>query len=120
DRYIGKAVTYFVDQSMYDLLSRIPAEERNGDLRLVKTPADLALAILASVSEPSYFDPVTETNPSKLLVGTEPGDLGPTVTRSYCGGMFMAMPVQDIRRMVPGLRVMGTGPCGGCPAPASP
>lgn len=111
DRYIGKAVTYFVDQTMYDLLSQIPAEERTGDLRLVKTPADLALAILASGSEPSYFDPMPESNPSKLVVDRQPGDLGTSVTRTYCGGMFMTMPAQDIRRMLPSVRVMGTGWC---------
>jgi hypothetical protein len=109
DRYIGKAMTYFVDQSMFDLLSRIPVEERTGDLRLVTTSADLAMAILASASEPTYFLPVVERDPSKLMTRDELGDLGTTTERRYCGGMFMMMPAQDIRRVLPGLRVFGTG-----------
>jgi hypothetical protein len=107
--YIGKAVTFFVDRSLYDLLQQIPPSERMADLRLMETPADIAEGILASVSEPTYFQPIAETNPEKLLCGDTPGDLGVVRRRSYCGGFLVSMPAQDVRRMLPSLRVMGTG-----------
>jgi hypothetical protein len=109
DRRIGKAVTFFVDQSLYDVLRQIPAHERVADLRLVTTPADLALAIMASVSEPTYFDPVPDPEPGKVLALDRPGDLGNIRQRIYYGGYIMHMPAQDVRRMLPGIRVMGTG-----------
>ncbi|MGC3972541.1 MAG: hypothetical protein QM775_35895 [Pirellulales bacterium] len=40
DRRIGRAVTFFVDRSMYALLSQLPPEERTADLRLVETAAE--------------------------------------------------------------------------------
>jgi len=109
DAYIGKACTCFVDQSMYNLLSRIPAAERLWDLRLVKTPADLALAIQASTAEPSYFPPVPEMDYSKLLTGDVLGQAGNTRRRSYAGGFIISLVAQDARRMLPELRVLGTG-----------
>lgn len=107
--YIGKACTCFVDQSMFDLLKRIPEAERLCDLRLVKTPADLALAIQASVAEPSYFPPVPEIDYQKLYVGDNLGQAGNTHRRSYVGGFIMSLTAQDARRMLPSLRVLGTG-----------
>lgn len=107
-RYIGKACTFFVDQTMFDLLSQIPPEERIADLRLMLTPRDVAVAILASASEPTYFDPVLEPELQKLTVGTQLGDTGNTTRRVYCGGWMMMMPVQDVRRMLPAARVLGT------------
>jgi len=107
--YIGKAVTFFVDRSLYELLKQIPPSERMADLRLMETPADIAEGILASVSEPTYFRPIAETNPEKLLCGDTEGDLGVVRRRSYCGGFLVSTPAQDIRRMLPALRVMGTG-----------
>ena len=107
--YIGKACTYFVNRAMYDLLRRVPAAERQGDLRLLETPADLALAIEASVSEPSYFKPVVEIAPAKLTSRTAFGDLGNTRRRSYCGGFIMPLIGQDVRRSLPHVRIMGTG-----------
>ncbi|HEX4132097.1 MAG TPA: hypothetical protein VHZ24_18850 [Pirellulales bacterium] len=106
--HVGKACTYFVDRTMFDLLRQIPAEERLGDLRLVETPADLALAILASSAEPTYLDPVPETDYEKLLIGSQSGGQGQSVRRSYCGGFIMPLVAQDIRRALPGLHVMGT------------
>jgi hypothetical protein len=109
DAYIGKACTCFVDQTMFDLLSRIPAAERLWDLRLVKTPADLALAIQASTAEPSYFPPVPEMDYAKLLTGDVLGQAGNTRRRSYVGGFIVPLVAQDARRMLPSLRVLGTG-----------
>lgn len=109
DRRIGKAATFFVDRSMYDLLRRVPAEERLADLRLMESPADIALAILASTSEPTYFDPVEETETAKLTTADRPGDLGCSWRRIYCGGFIMPLAAQDTRRMVPGIRVLGSG-----------
>lgn len=106
---IGKALTYFVDRTMYELLSRIPPEERLGDLRLLETPADLALAIRASAAEPTYFDPVEETDYSKLRSGDELGTRGNSRKRKYAGGFIMPLVAQDVRRMLPSIRVLGTG-----------
>jgi hypothetical protein len=106
---IGHAVTYFVDASMYELLRRIPAEERQADLRLMTTAADVALAIMASTSEPTYFDPVVDPDPSKILAWEQPGDLGNVRRRVYYGGYIVAVPAQDVRRMLPGIHVFGTG-----------
>jgi hypothetical protein len=108
-RRIGKAATFFVDASMYSLLSRIPEEERTADLRLMKDAKDIATAILASVAEPSYFPSVVEREPNKIL----PSDTHPFPStirqRSYTGGYVISIPGQDVRRMLPGIRVLGTG-----------
>ncbi len=107
--YIGKALTYFVNRSMYDLLQQIPVHERTGDLRLVETPRDLMVAIMASVSEPSYFDPYPDPEPNKLLLSTPHGESCTMGRRSYCGGAFSNLPAQDVRRTLPDIRVLGTG-----------
>ncbi len=107
--YIGKALTYFVNRPMYDLLQRIPVEERTGDLRLVETPRDLMVAIMASVAEPSYFDPYPEPESNKLSFSTPHGLSTSTRRRSYCGGAFSNMPAQDVRRALPDIRILGTG-----------
>lgn len=109
DRRIGRAVTFFVDRSMHDLLGRIPAEERLGDLRLMTTAADVALAILASASEPTYFDPVVDPRPERILVADRRNLLDAVRRRTYYGGYIISMPAQDVRRMLPGVRVLGTG-----------
>ena len=109
DRRIGKAATFFVDRSMYELLRQVPAAERLADLRLMDSPADLALAIEASASEPTYFDPIEEPEPAKLMTGDLPGDLGCSRRRIYCGGFIMPLGAQDTRRMLPGIRVLGSG-----------
>jgi hypothetical protein len=109
DRRIGRAVTFFVDRSMHDLLSRIPPEERLGDLRLMTTAADVALAILASASEPTYFDPVVDPQPDKILPADRANLLETVRRRTYYGGYIISMPAQDVRRMLPGVRVLGTG-----------
>lgn len=108
-RRIGKAVTFFVDPSMYALLSRIPEEERTADLRLMTDANDVATAILASVAEPSYFPPVVESKPNKLLASQSHPFASTIRQRSYTGGYIISMPGQDVRRMLPGIRVLGTG-----------
>jgi hypothetical protein len=107
--YIGKACTYFVDETMFELLRRIPAEERLGDLRLVRNAEDMALAIVASCAEPTYIAPVPETDYSKLMVGDKLGDAGNSIRRSYCGAFVMPVVAQDVRRMLPSLHVFDTG-----------
>lgn len=109
DRRIGHSTTYFVDQSMFDLLSRIPPNERTADLRLMKDASDMALAITASISEPTYFDPVVDPHPERIVTSGPPGDLGCSRTRNYYGGYLNPLPAQDVRRMLPGIRVFGTG-----------
>jgi predicted acylesterase/phospholipase RssA len=108
-RRIGKAVTFFVDASMYALLSQIPDVERTADLRLMTTAEDVATAILASVSEPSYFPTVIEQQPDKILSSAEEPLSATIRQRSYIGGYIISTPAQDVRRMLPGIRVLGTG-----------
>lgn len=108
-RRIGKAATFFVDASMYSLLSRIPEEERTADLRLMKDAKDIATAILASVAEPSYFPSVTEPEPNKIFASDTHPFASTIRQRSYTGGYVISMPGQDVRRMLPGIRVLGTG-----------
>ena len=106
---IGRAMTFFVDQSMYDLLSQIPAAERQADLRLMTDAADVALAILASASEPTYFPAVDDPQPEKILAA-DAAAVGELVRRrTYYGGYIVSLPAQDVRRMLPGIRVLGTG-----------
>ena len=109
DRRIGHSSTFFVDQSMFDLLSRIPSNERTADLRLMQDAADVALAIMASTSEPTYFDPVVDPNPEKILTDGQIGELGCSRKRTYYGGYLNPLPAQDVRRMLPGIRVLGSG-----------
>jgi len=108
-KYVGKMCTYFIDETTYRQLSQIPEEERLADLRLMTEPADLALAILASASEPTYFMPAKETRPGKLMAGEKLGDLGNVKRRSYCGGFIMPVVAQDIRRVQPQLFTFNTG-----------
>lgn len=107
--YIGKSCTFFVDRSMYELLRQVPENERIADLRLMENAADLALAILGSVSEPTYFDPIEEREPAKVLSSGAPGDLGVVKRRTYCGGFLISLPAQDVKRMLPAIRVSGSG-----------
>jgi hypothetical protein len=109
DRRIGKAVTFFVDSSLYALLGKIPVGERQADLRLMENASDVALAILASVSEPTYFPAVVEPQLTKILDDAENPIASTIGRRSYLGGYLISMPAQDVRRMLPGIRVLGTG-----------
>jgi hypothetical protein len=108
-KYVGKACTYFCDQTMFDQLRQIPESERLGDLRLMTGPEDLALALLASASEPTYFNPVADWDTTKLLIGEQLGDLGNIRRRSYCGGFIMPVVAQDIRRVQPQLFTFNSG-----------
>lgn len=108
--YIGRACTYFASKEMFEVLAEIPFEQRLCDLRLTDDPESLALAIRASAAEPTYFYPIEDPTPSKLLVGKGPlGDLGLSKKRSYWGGFVMPMVAGDIRRRLPHLRVLGSG-----------
>lgn len=107
--YIGRACTYFASRDMYDVLQRVPEEERLCDLRLTDDAESLALAIRASAGEPTYFAPIADPNPAKLLLTGKGGQTSTTVNRSYWGGFVMPMVAQDIRRALPHLRVLGSG-----------
>jgi hypothetical protein len=61
--------------------------------------------VRASVSEPSYFPRVRETNTEKLL--TRPNVS--VKTRDYWGGFSMQLVGQDIRRLLPSAYVYGSG-----------
>lgn len=107
-RNLGKACTYFVDRQMMGLLQAVPREELLCDLRLVETNAEMRMAILASVSEPTYFHPLVDPNPSKIIPSGL-GNLDAPARRSYWGGAIMDVPVHDIKRALPGLYTFSTG-----------
>lgn len=65
--------------------------------------------ILASASEPSYFAPVVDPNPQKILSANEQNILESVRRRTYYGGYIITLPAQDVRRMLPGVHVLGTG-----------
>lgn len=109
-KYIGKSCTYFASPEMYEVLALVPNEERLCDVRLVDSPLGMATAIRASAAEPTYFPPVEEPEPVKLLTSDgKAGELGTTLKRQYWGGFVMPMVAQDIRRSLPHLTVVGTG-----------
>lgn len=101
---IGKACTYFVDDSLFRSLSALKPEERLCDLRRINTPEDLLMAIRASVSEPTYFAPVTDHNPGAIQSA-----YGVISKRVYNGGYVFMSPVQDIKRVMPDAALFGTG-----------
>lgn len=109
DRRIGHALTYFVDRATLELLQQVPAEERSADLRLVESPADIALAMQASLAEPTYFDPIPEPDLRQVLAHRALGDLEGIQRRTYFGGYLSPLAVQDLRRMLPDTYVLGTG-----------
>lgn len=104
-RYLGRACTYFVDPVMHERLSQMSNQERLCDLRLVENAEDMRVAILASISEPTYFPLVKERTPEKLQV-TE-GEL--RKSRYYGGGLVMPAVTQDVRRVFPESYLLGTG-----------
>ena len=108
--YLGKGCTYFVDQTLFDLMSGVPYEQRLCDLRLMKDGRDLRLALQASTAEPTYFYPVPEPDVTAFAPGDR--DKEPSLatnTRAYSGGFLLPTVAQDIRRILPDIYVMGTG-----------
>jgi hypothetical protein len=75
------------------------------------------MALLATAAEPTYFDPIAEWQPAKLMIGSQLGDLGNIRRRSYCGGFIMPVVAQDIRRVQPQLFTFNSGG-GDLPLPA--
>lgn len=107
--HIGKACTYFCDERTHALLALLPSDERLADLRLVRDAADIAVAIQASLAEPTYFHPFAEPDPAKLTVGDAALTRAASRRRTYCGGFIMPVVAQDLRRMLPAAHVVGTG-----------
>jgi hypothetical protein len=103
-KLMGKACTYFVNAEMATILHRLPAEERLCDLRYIRTSADLRLAVIASISEPTYFPSVPEPDPKQLE-----SVYGTVEKRTYLGGFVMNSAVQDVKRAAPDAWVVGTG-----------
>jgi hypothetical protein len=91
------------------MLSKIPSSERLGDLRLVNTAADLAIAVQASTAEPTYYKEVEETDYSKLMIGDQLGDKGNCQRRLYSGCFILPVVAQDLRRVLPKAYVYSTG-----------
>ncbi|NDE15868.1 hypothetical protein EBZ80_13145, partial [bacterium] len=105
---LGRACTYFVDKQMMEILRAVPRSALLCDQRLVETNADMRMAVLASVSEPTYFHPFVEPAPEKIIRSGD-GNLPALTKRSYWGGAVMDVPLQDIKRALPALYTMSTG-----------
>lgn len=100
----GKACTYFVNDAMAELLKDVPAQERLCDLRHLRTAADVRMAIVASISEPTYYPTVPETDRSQVE------SVFPVPTnRAYQGGFVLISPIQDLKRAHPETWVYSTG-----------
>lgn len=105
---LGKACTYFVNKPMQSILASVPKEELLCDLRPISTNKEMRMALLASVSEPSYFEPIVDPEPEKII-RSERGVMEPLKRRSYWGGAIMDIPVQDIKRALPEIHTISTG-----------
>lgn len=103
--FVGKACTYFVNPAMFEIMNQVPYAERLCDIRMMTTLLDVKTAMLASVSEPTYFPPVVEMEPEKIV---DVRGMAPR-QRWYNGGFIMNILAQDIKRPLPFLRVLGTG-----------
>lgn len=78
-RPLGRACTHFVDYRAAAVLARVPESDRLCDTREIKTPRDLVMAVLASVSEGTLFFPVVDAdydNPPDGNIDLLHGELG--------------------------------------------
>lgn len=105
---VGKICTYFADPVMFRYLTEnLTQEERLCDVRVMETAEDMKLAVLASIAEPTYFIPIEEPSDSKLVRFETPGVV--KTRRFYNGGFAMPGVVQDVKRLFPAARALGTG-----------
>ena len=105
---VGKICTYFADPVMFRYLTEnMTQEERLCDVRLIENADDMKLAVLASIAEPTYFIPIEDSSDSKLI--RFDGSGVPKTRRFYNGGFSMPGVVQDVKRLFPAARAMGTG-----------
>jgi len=108
--FLGRGCTYFVDPLMKPFIERIPPKERLCDIRWIYSSDDLRLAILASVSEPTYFPPVVEPSPAVIeRSGYDTPPSSPLTARKYFGGAIMTVPIQDMKRSLPQAFSLSTG-----------
>ncbi len=105
---VGKICTYFADPVMFRYLTEnLTQEERLCDVRVMETAEDMKLAVLASIAEPTYFVPIEDPSESKLVRFETPGVV--KTRRIYNGGFAMPGVVQDVKRLFPAARALGTG-----------
>jgi hypothetical protein len=107
NQFLGKACTYFVNEPAARILERVSPVERLCDIRPVASPADLVLAIRASIAEPTYFQPVPEPSPNLIRYALQ--GAGHQTQRLYYGGFINTAPSQDIKRGAPEMRIFSTG-----------
>lgn len=117
---LGKACTYFVSESMAEILSRIPNREPLCDLYVMKTAEDVAAAIYATISEPSFFHPFDEKIFTDLLhqdceENGKPGICEISEMRmpfekkqSYIGGFGLPVAGLDVKRAFPDAFSLGS------------
>ena len=110
-RYLGRACTYFINESMHDILSGVPKNSLQCDLRIISTTEEYMLAIHGSVAEPTYFPPVPEPNLSAVIPMPDPssGADFKVGARHYYGGFVIPTVAQDLRVALPNAHIIGTG-----------
>ncbi len=101
---LGKACTYFVNQSMLAILGNLSYENRRCEIRMIATPADLVFAIQASVAEPTYFPAQRELSPEMILPSPSENK-----DRFYVGGFILNTLTDDLRKVVADVYSIGTG-----------
>jgi hypothetical protein len=100
---LGKGCTYFTNTAGAEYLTKVPAERRLCDIRLVSDADELLLAIHASIAEPTYFKAIDEPNPSAFIEREPPSG------RRYQGGLPLPAVVQDFKIADPRLVSVASG-----------
>ncbi|MCX6127238.1 MAG: hypothetical protein NTV34_21155 [Proteobacteria bacterium] len=110
-RYLGRACTYFINESMLEILSRVPKNSLQCDLRVVSTTEEYIMAIHGSVAEPTYFPPIPEPSLSSIIPLPDPstGEAFKVRERHYYGGFVIPTVAQDLRVALPNSHIIGTG-----------
>lgn len=116
-KFLGKSCTYFVDPIMFKELKLLDPHNRKCDLRLMEDAEDMKDAILASVSEPTYFDWWRDRKPHKIeaMIQNPNDKRGEGVVkkglthRHYNGGYPMTIVTEDVKRVYPTAYTISTG-----------
>lgn len=123
-KHIGKACTYLVSPSIFEVLRKVDEEDRLCDLRLIEDAEDMRVAMRWAVGETTYNDPLGE-NPKyfqeknisqqslvdqgKLLISKAQLAYAP-FERLYNGGLIMpGSVVREFIRMNKDFRVLSSG-----------
>jgi hypothetical protein len=113
DGVAQKTCTYFANRKAMDVLLRPDGHSSEAqirrnllcDIRPIDSMDDLFLAVMASISEPTYFTPIVDPEPERI----ETWHGHPLQKRTYNGGFGQFNLARDFKRVLPDLRAVGTG-----------